>query len=148
MAVIPSVAMVSGAPSAHVREAIDAGVNVAIGSDNVCNNTTTDLFEEMRTLGKLAAFASKRPNQVTSREILAIATVGGQRALDGGSDDGRLVPGAVADLIAIPVSEVYSGPQGAQSLASALVYCTSRSEERRVGKECVSPCRSRWSPDI
>src|SRR3546814_14874735 len=23
---------------------------------------------------------------------------------------------------------------------------TSRSEERRVGKECVSPCRSRWSP--
>src|SRR3546814_9470037 len=24
---------------------------------------------------------------------------------------------------------------------------TSRSEERRVGKECVSTCRSRWSPD-
>src|SRR3546814_20231534 len=23
---------------------------------------------------------------------------------------------------------------------------TIRSEERRVGKECVSPCRSRWSP--
>src|SRR3546814_11521518 len=23
---------------------------------------------------------------------------------------------------------------------------TSRSEERRVGKECVSTCRSRWSP--
>src|SRR3546814_12496673 len=23
---------------------------------------------------------------------------------------------------------------------------SSRSEERRVGKECVSPCRSRWSP--
>ena len=25
------------------------------------------------------------------------------------------------------------------------VYCD-RSEERRVGKECSSPCRSRWSP--
>src|SRR3546814_12134221 len=24
--------------------------------------------------------------------------------------------------------------------------CNSRSEERRVGKECVSTCRSRWSP--
>src|SRR3546814_15219161 len=24
---------------------------------------------------------------------------------------------------------------------------TLRSEERRVGKECVSTCRSRWSPD-
>src|SRR3546814_19556860 len=25
-------------------------------------------------------------------------------------------------------------------------YVGSRSEERRVGKECVSKCRSRWSP--
>src|SRR3546814_12051020 len=24
--------------------------------------------------------------------------------------------------------------------------CDKRSEERRVGNECVSPCRSRWSP--
>src|SRR3546814_12157677 len=29
-----------------------------------------------------------------------------------------------------------------------LIYDTLfRSEERRVGKECVSTCRSRWSPD-
>src|SRR3546814_4292737 len=27
-----------------------------------------------------------------------------------------------------------------------LVYPSARSEERRVGKECVSTCRSRWSP--
>src|SRR3546814_1791261 len=26
------------------------------------------------------------------------------------------------------------------------VYFGTRSEERRVGKECVSTCRSRWSP--
>src|SRR3546814_3869149 len=25
-------------------------------------------------------------------------------------------------------------------------FATERSEERRVGKECVSTCRSRWSP--
>src|SRR3546814_5164613 len=25
-------------------------------------------------------------------------------------------------------------------------YARARSEERRVGKECVSTCRSRWSP--
>src|SRR3546814_1678553 len=33
-------------------------------------------------------------------------------------------------------------------LASALIDTGSkmRSEERRVGKECVSTCRSRWSP--
>src|SRR3546814_12411905 len=27
------------------------------------------------------------------------------------------------------------------------VIIANRSEERRVGKECVSTCRSRWSPD-
>src|SRR3546814_15544179 len=27
-----------------------------------------------------------------------------------------------------------------------IVDCLRRSEERRVGKECVSQCRSRWSP--
>src|SRR3546814_4082294 len=26
------------------------------------------------------------------------------------------------------------------------IYGAARSEERRVGKECVSTCRSRWSP--
>src|SRR3546814_11079555 len=29
---------------------------------------------------------------------------------------------------------------------AATVAVLSRSEERRVGKECVSTCRSRWSP--
>src|SRR3546814_14342458 len=27
------------------------------------------------------------------------------------------------------------------------LHVSDRSEERRVGKECVSTCRSRWSPD-
>src|SRR3546814_11122396 len=30
---------------------------------------------------------------------------------------------------------------------SGLFAPGARSEERRVGKECVSTCRSRWSPD-
>ena len=30
--------------------------------------------------------------------------------------------------------------------ADRVVVGTDRSEERRVGKECSSPCRSRWSP--
>src|SRR3546814_4818266 len=35
---------------------------------------------------------------------------------------------------------------GAVSLYSAVPAWHGRSEERRVGKECVSTCRSRWSP--
>src|SRR3546814_11443507 len=39
-------------------------------------------------------------------------------------------------------------PVGSEEF-NALVpnYLFLRSEERRVGKECVSTCRSRWSPD-
>src|SRR3546814_15531743 len=32
-------------------------------------------------------------------------------------------------------------------LPPAAVAAATRSEESRVGKECVSTCRSRWSPD-
>src|SRR3546814_3556479 len=43
---------------------------------------------------------------------------------------------------------IYTPQQTAQHKAEAvLARChTHRSEERRVGKECVSTCRSRWSP--
>src|SRR3546814_11248677 len=37
-------------------------------------------------------------------------------------------------------------PDILQAGTDAQPYYTNRSEERRAGKECVSPCRSRWSP--
>ena len=39
-----------------------------------------------------------------------------------------------------------SGHIGRKMAATFASTGTSRSEERRVGKECVSTCRSRWSP--
>src|SRR3546814_16878805 len=33
-----------------------------------------------------------------------------------------------------------------QERVARVVFAAVRSEERRVGKECVSTCRSRWSP--
>src|SRR3546814_11533220 len=43
-----------------------------------------------------------------------------------------------ADVI---VTDGFSG-----NIALKTIEGTARSEERRVGKECVSTCRSRWSP--
>src|SRR3546814_16753610 len=34
---------------------------------------------------------------------------------------------------------------GGSNAELARIACADRSEERRVGKECVSKCRSRWS---
>src|SRR3546814_5401262 len=41
-----------------------------------------------------------------------------------------------------PVPPVQSG----EVYCPGVLRCAKRSEERRVGKECVSTCRSRWSP--
>src|SRR3546814_4306636 len=56
-------------------------------------------------------------------------------------------PTSWADVID---SDKYSGriaPSGKVLPGARGIRCSSlRSEERRVGKECVSTCRSRWSP--
>src|SRR3546814_18547562 len=52
--------------------------------------------------------------------------------------------GLIVDTIASTASRVGIAP-GAGTTPPK-VYANSRSEERRVGKECVSTCRSRWSP--
>src|SRR3546814_2664413 len=46
-------------------------------------------------------------------------------------------------LLRIRASE---GLEGSAAPASTVRGVARRSEERRVGKECVSTCRSRWSP--
>src|SRR3546814_18833334 len=42
-----------------------------------------------------------------------------------------------------PITEMFSNDKRLEDLTA----WDQRSEERRVGKECVSTCRSRWSPD-
>src|SRR3546814_12564255 len=48
------------------------------------------------------------------------------------------------------VDSFYSSPNGGLGCGAGLVnpagVGAARSEERRVGKECVSKCRSRWWP--
>src|SRR3546814_3230933 len=40
----------------------------------------------------------------------------------------------------------YVHPLGSREIDLAVIWVPRRSEERRVGTECVSTCRSRWSP--
>src|SRR3546814_20141630 len=44
------------------------------------------------------------------------------------------------------MADFYSRSFGKLPLIADLQRVPHRSEERRVGKECVSTCRSRWSP--
>src|SRR3546814_16146782 len=60
-------------------------------------------------------------------------SAGGQRAVEEGAGMNLLALASVLMLAAVP--------------AVAQAATGRRSEERRVGTECVSQCRSRWSQD-
>src|SRR3546814_15871029 len=55
-----------------------------------------------------------------------------------------LLRSGLADRMYIGLSSWVSGLPG--GLLHTNIGACGRSEERRVGKECVSKCRSRWSP--
>src|SRR3546814_6557420 len=60
-----------------------------------------------------------------------------------------IAPGSVEQWIGISLDEAdRMKPSGVRFIVNRypLIERDIRSEERRVGKECVSTCRSRWSP--
>src|SRR3546814_21043017 len=75
--------------------------------------------------------------------LLAYAVFGPSRILVVGPDS------ALAPIIAAAVIPLALGDEtravALEGLPATLVG--GRSEERRVGKECVSPCSTPWSPD-
>jgi cytosine/adenosine deaminase-related metal-dependent hydrolase len=82
----------------------NAGVNLCLGTDSLATVRKTgkqkpelDMFAEMRAL------ADKDKN-ISTEEILRMATVNGARALGLAGKIGQLSPNAGADLIAIPFS--------------------------------------------
>src|SRR3546814_11766144 len=60
------------------------------------------------------------------------------------SEDGRCERFRIDNQL-VNVKRIPSPFQQTVELSSTLT--STRSEERRVGKECVSTCRSRWSPN-
>ncbi len=129
------------APSSAMRNAAGvppllamhaAGVNTALGTDNVTNNNSYDLFKEMQILGKLMSLHERTPNAVPTRKLLEMATLGGARALGLENEIGSLEVGKKADLIALDLDEIGWGPLGGQDAYTALVYSVTGQHVRDV----------------
>jgi len=121
-ALCPSACMRSGAVAPPLSAMRVAGLHLALGTDNVANNNSYDLFEEVRTLAKLAAFSQGRPGALPAEEALRMATLGGAWALGLENEIGSLEPGKAADLIALDLGEIGWAPDGGQDLYTALVH--------------------------
>jgi 5-methylthioadenosine/S-adenosylhomocysteine deaminase len=129
------------APSSDMRNAAGvpplteiraAGINIALGTDNVTNNNSYDMFKEMALTGKLMALLTRDPAAISARAILDMATLGGARALGKEKEIGSLEVGKKADLIALDLDEIGWSPRGGQDIYTALVYSVTGQHVRDV----------------
>jgi imidazolonepropionase-like amidohydrolase len=72
-------------------------VNLCTGTDSLASTRTLSLFEELRSLGKTDPW-------LTAEQRLRTVTVNPARALRRRGQLGQITPGALADLITVPVS--------------------------------------------
>jgi 5-methylthioadenosine/S-adenosylhomocysteine deaminase len=128
----PSSDMRNAAGVPPLIEMLQAGINVALGTDNVTNNNSYDMFKEMTLTGKLMALLKRDPAAISTRSILEMATMGGARALGKENEIGSLEVGKKADLITLDLDEIGWSPRGGQDIYTALVYSVTGQHVRDV----------------
>jgi len=95
---------------APIRQLMELGVNVGIGTDGPASNNDLDMFEEIRLTTFLAKGVSGDPTTLPAKTTLSMATRIGAQALHIGEITGSLEPGKRADLITINISTTHNSP--------------------------------------
>jgi len=109
-----------------VHRLLQAGVNVALGTDGAASNNDLDMLDELRMAALLAKAVSGEATAVPAHMALRMATLNGARALGLESETGSLLPGKAADLTAIDLSTLSSQP--VYDPVSQVVYSASREQ--------------------
>lgn len=93
-----------------VKELMEHGINVALGTDSAASNNDLDMFGEMRTASLLAKGMAHDSTLLPAITALEMATINGAKAL--GLDDitGSLRVGKEADIVAIDLSTAATQP--------------------------------------
>ncbi len=92
-----------------VAELLEAGVNVALGTDGAASNNNLDMLGEMDFAAKIPKGTLLDPTVANAEQILHMATIAGAQAL-GAKDLGRLETGYQADLIVIDLDKPHLRP--------------------------------------
>jgi cytosine/adenosine deaminase-related metal-dependent hydrolase len=99
-----------GHGTAPLRQMVEAGIRVGLGTDSVASNNRLDLLEEARAASLLHRAALRAHDYLSPAELLRLVTLDGARAL--GMDDrvGTLEPGKDADLCAVSLAGAHVRP--------------------------------------
>jgi len=126
---------------APVVRMLELGLNVGIGTDGPASNNDLDMWEEMRLAALLAKGATSDPTALPARQALAMATIGGARALHVDESVGSLEPGKRADVTVVDLCGIHNTPtflRDRETLYAQLVYAVKSSDVRDV------MCQGRW----
>lgn len=105
-----------------VAKLLDAGINVAIGTDSVTSNNNLNMIEEMRFFNLLQKAKSYDPTLITPQQTLYAATRAGALAQQR-EDCGFIKEGFKADLTVMDIDTVYMKP--VHDLLNNLIYSSS-----------------------
>ena len=109
-----------------VAALLQAGVNVALGTDGAASNNDLDLLGEMRTAALLAKAVQGDATAVNAHQALRMATINGAKALGLEEHLGSLAPGKAADITAVNLATLSSQP--VYDPVSQIVYTASRDQ--------------------
>jgi len=121
-----------------VQQCLDAGINVALGTDGAASNNDLDMLSEMRTAALLGKGVAKDASAVSAATVLRMATINGAKALGIDEITGSLKIGKAADICAIDLSDIETLPL--YNPISQIVYSASRHQISDVwvaGKQCL-----------
>ena len=109
---------------APITKLLNAGVNVAVGTDGAASNNDLDLLGEIRTAAFIAKVSGADPTHLPAEEAIKMATLNGAKALGLESKIGSLEIGKLADIITVDLSSYLTQP--VFNPISHLVYAINR----------------------
>ncbi|MBS1791108.1 MAG: amidohydrolase [Acidobacteria bacterium] len=112
--------------TAPIPAMLKAGLRVGLGTDGAASNHDLSLWEEVDTAAKLHKLISGDPTAVPAQDALAMATIGGARALHLENEVGSLETGKRADVILVDLSALHLTPM--YNCYSHLVYAAKASD--------------------
>ncbi|BAO45048.1 TRZ/ATZ family hydrolase [Thiolapillus brandeum] len=93
-----------------VAQLLEAGVNVALGTDGAASNNDLDMLGEMKTAALLGKGVAQNPEALPAARVLAMATINAARALGLEQETGSLKTGKAADITAIDLGPLETRP--------------------------------------
>jgi 5-methylthioadenosine/S-adenosylhomocysteine deaminase len=125
-----------------VKKLMEAGINVALGTDGTASNNDLDMLSEMKTAAILAKAVSNDPTALNAFQSLKMSTLNGAKAMGLDKKIGSLIPNKSADFIAIDLSDINTQP--VYNPISQIVYAANSRQVSDVwinGERILKDCK-------